>query len=150
MELLTLYLPWVLLMCADPYHDYKQIEQGIEINHLKHTFWAGIGYLFILAVWGWFVRPEPIAYIAHLIVVSGLRWNVHDLLLNMLRGLPLTYQGDGIKDAWTDKILKALKINPLLVKIVVLFLCILIAKLILNYEELDFSLITPDSLRTGF
>lgn len=132
MELITLYAPWAALLLLDPVHDVWQINQGIEINHAKHTAWAGLGYILTSLPWFFIYEPSLLDCAGHLLILSAVRWNVHDLMLNVLRDLPLTYQGDGINDATTDKILKALPLNPLVTKGLVLAVCVAAGALLIG------------------
>lgn len=132
------YILAIVILILDPYFDHKWwADKNREVNHKEHTFVAATAFFFLLSWWAWNNRVELYEYIAHVVLLIGLRWNIHDAVFNYLRRKPLDYVGDGINDSYTDKLLKRIPLNPFIIKMLFLALCIVVAILLYKYQWPD-------------
>lgn len=101
-------LPWfITAILVNVIFDLRAISQMILIKHTRHAIYEGLA----VAVFGIlfaYLHPnaEVTAAILSLCLYPAIRWIVHDLALNIGRGVPFTYRGiDGQQDSLTDIIL---------------------------------------------
>jgi hypothetical protein len=115
-----LYSLIALIMLANILVDWYLIRRQIWIQHSLHTAVAAMAYTAAAVIsWCWFsLSLYNVA--ATLVMVPATRWLVHDLALNLARGLPADYLGSSDKSAGTDKLLQVLQqkgINQWAVKV---------------------------------
>ena len=118
----------------DVLFDWYGITQlNRKVKHTLETFGAAALYIGLVA---WAILKEGVGYAdaaAFCIVFIPVRWLWHDLLLNIVRGLPFDYLGSEQHAAFTDKLLRRLalkNVNQWVVKFSALFVCLLIGMLI--------------------
>lgn len=109
---------------AEPVETWRLLAFMIVVKLIQ------LGFAFSVAL------PNAWTVIAASCVLSlGLRWVMHDPLLNYLRGMRLDYLGDGIDDSLTDEVLKEIEaasyMRPGLVRVVALFMTLIFSLLIL-------------------
>lgn len=141
----------VFLLTLDPLTDWYFIEISRRpVNHSRGAILFALGLTIISGLdVAAHVSPGPlwnfygvgVEYIlergAWLIMIPAVRWIYHDLLLNIWRGKPVWYQGDGVEDAATDNLLRWLQrkasrpLHPFLIKGIYLALSSLLAASVL-------------------
>lgn len=111
--LIVLAIGYIVILGLDIWHDwYRSVKRLIDIHHPSDTINAAIIYiLYTLYIGNLYGVPWSVE-IASLAILAGIRWIVHDGGLNLARGYSFDYLGDGIDDAFTDKLLKSFNINP--------------------------------------
>jgi hypothetical protein len=103
----------ILFLIASILIDAYLIKKGKHISH----GWNAFKTIFVgLLVLGW-DEPNNYKLFSHLFIYLSSWWILFDIGLNLKRGLPFDYIGT---EAELDKILKKIKINQFVVKIVVL------------------------------
>ena len=129
-----LFLFLTFLFILDPLTDWYLIEKRkAEINHIRGATLFLIGILvtmgYDLSSWMSYEAVESLwdvpssivsSYIVVMIMIPPMRWIIHDLLLNIFRGVDPWYHGDGKGDALSDSLIKSLSrkydAHPFLIK----------------------------------
>lgn len=126
MEVLLYFLIlWALVV--DTITDHNMIRQGRWVKHLRGAAVAGFAAVLIalLAAWPW-----ELDFWLWLGRFVALRIMLFDALLNFLRKLPLGYVSEEDGAAFTDRILRAIPINPFVLRLIVGGVLLLITYLI--------------------
>lgn len=85
----------LLIMVLDAALDaYEADAKHVEINHPRHT-WLAAGFHLGLSVIGFVLHLPGWFLIGDLVVLPSLRWMVHDLSMNIIRGRAWDYVGEG-------------------------------------------------------
>ena len=94
---------FLVIAALDVVLDWVLIRSNIPIRHAEETFAAAVIYLATacFAVLEGLVSLEDALRVCF--VLPSFRWIFHDLVLNVLRGLPLFYIGQA---AQTDRFLR--------------------------------------------
>lgn len=128
---MILTLTYKLLLALDVWSDwYKIVRKNRQIKHGLETVEAALAYLILTATGVLLGMVHWLDACTHLVLIAPYRWVVHDLLLNLLRGLPLDYLGSEQQSAETDKLLARLAAkgyNQWVVKLGTLVVAILLA-----------------------
>ena len=106
---------------------YRADIKQIEIDKFSDTVLIGMLHAIMIFILLIPFEASLLYTLCNTIVLPFARWLIFDLMLNAIRGLPLTYQGDGIKDSKSDSFLKLFPLNPILIKSVILAIVIAIA-----------------------
>lgn len=103
--MIVLALTFAIFLFLDAASDWYRIEK--KKVFIKHGYDAFIAWCFywLAAGWGIVLGLNPSVMVAAIVLVPGVRWIVHDLLLNWFRGLPWDYFGKEVYSAKTDKLL---------------------------------------------
>ena len=113
----------LLIMVIDPYIDYRQIKSGKQIHYPSHNIILGIlalGLFGSAKFWG-FSWGEVLSFA---VVFPFVRWFLHDLILNKMRGLPFHYLGTRAK---TDQVLRFFRYEMGIPSLLVRFIALLIS-----------------------
>ena len=129
-----LILVFSMIAAAHILLNWLLIERyAIYINHTMETVIAALLYTSVIILF-WYTKQISVKEAGIIIVVwPFIRWIVHDLFLNLMRGKPIFYYGTGPNKAFTDTFLDFFvqrKVPVWLIKGTILSIFLLIALLI--------------------
>ena len=120
----------LFIMVADPVEDFRQISQNKYIRYARENGLAFAAYGIAAAI-GLLLGSDWRLIAASAVLIPGVRWIVHDAILNRLRGKKLDYLG---KRSKADRFLSHIRpvTHPITVKLFALNILCLISILILT------------------
>lgn len=119
--MISLIVIVALIMMLNAFFDYWIInEKDVYIDHAKSTFIWMIVYTVCMGLW-YFDNIQLRPFLLRVVVaLPFVRWLIHDLVLNGLRGKEWDYLATGEKAALTDKLLARLPFHFILLKLMLL------------------------------
>lgn len=104
--MISLIIIVALIMLLNAFFDYWIInEKDVYIDHAKSTFIWMLVYTVCIGLW-YFDNIDLRPFLLRVVVaLPFVRWLIHDLVLNGLRGKEWDYLSTGEKAALTDKLL---------------------------------------------
>lgn len=120
----------VLLLAIDIWIDADLIKRNKSIEHPTHTFDIAVAFATLLGVCGLYLEVPGRDYLSILVLIPAIRWIIHDLGLNIARGLPWDYPHNRPRAAKTDALLKRIPVNQVIIKLAFLVVSIFISILI--------------------
>ena len=134
--MLELILADHVVLSADVLSDaYRADKKQIHIDHDTETILAVCVFVLLGILHVLMIGTADIAHIVvSRIMLIPYRWVFHDLMLNLVRGLPIDYLGSGTKSAYTDKLLRMWELDGYTQWFVKLFLfgfCSAVSSLVL-------------------
>lgn len=116
---MTLIIVFSLLLVLNAFWDQWLIQDGGYINHLKSTL-AWIVVYVILGMATIFASELTVGLVWRIAAVFlPIRWILHDMILNGLRGKEWDYLSSGDKGAYLDKQLGKLPFHFIWLKLVI-------------------------------
>jgi hypothetical protein len=110
--MIFLILTYLALIISDAWWDYYKITRlQVEIDHVSDTAFAAVLYIYVSWVFREWLSLQEI--LAALCMLPACRWLLHDILLNVFRGLPIDYLGEG---SLLDRLLKKIHLNQFILK----------------------------------
>lgn len=121
-----------LIMIWDVWDDAARISRQEPITHTKDTLEVAVFYVVASVVVYVLDQTTPWETFMVWILLPALRWNFHDVGLNLIRGLPLEYLGTA---AWTDRLLRKLPGSPTLWRLFSLVLSAILVYFLQNLSH---------------
>lgn len=102
------------------------------VDHRLHTWIVAFVYLVISIGHAILLEISVKEYLAILPTFAGLRWIIHDLMLNLIRGRDWDYLGSGENAAKLDLFLAKLPVHMMISKLIFLGFMVILSLIIQN------------------
>ena len=94
----TLIIIFLAILIANIFVDYVLIKEGKSIDHLKSSISWFIVYATCMTIVIFHYEDVTLVELFELVLIwPFIRWIFHDMGLNLIRGLPLSYLGTTAK-----------------------------------------------------